>query len=118
PVILPNLCSCSFFFCQSHATHQAQPSFPTRRSSDLVQVGERLVEQERAGCAHDGAPQCHPLALPAGQLRRQPVEQHRQAEPLRRDRNSTRLNSSHVSISYAVFCLKKKKKHKKTHTSQ
>src|SRR5699024_12417961 len=26
-----------------------------------------------------------------------------------RDRKSTRLNSSHVSISYAVFCLKKKK---------
>src|SRR5438874_8480773 len=29
----------------------------------------------------------------------------------RRDRKSTRLNSSHVEISYAVFCLKKKKKH-------
>src|SRR5439155_22152912 len=28
----------------------------------------------------------------------------------RRDRKSTRLNSSHVAISYAVFCLKKKKK--------
>src|SRR5690242_20808771 len=30
-----------------------------------------------------------------------------------RDRKSTRLNSSHMSISYAVFCLKKKKKQKK-----
>src|SRR3989442_15422985 len=30
------------------------------------------------------------------------------------DRKSTRLNSSHVRISYAVFCLKKKKKHKTT----
>src|SRR3989442_11468178 len=30
------------------------------------------------------------------------------------DRKSTRLNSSHVRISYAVFCLKKKKKIKKT----
>src|SRR5204862_6818360 len=29
-----------------------------------------------------------------------------------RDRKSTRLNSSHVEISYAVFCLKKKKKNK------
>src|SRR5215510_15257899 len=29
----------------------------------------------------------------------------------RRDRKSTRLNSSHVAISYAVFCLKKKKQH-------
>src|SRR5438445_4402992 len=31
----------------------------------------------------------------------------------RRDRKSTRLNSSHANISYAVFCLKKKKKNKK-----
>src|SRR5699024_11968240 len=31
------------------------------------------------------------------------------AENIERDRKSTRLNSSHVSISYAVFCLKKKK---------
>src|SRR5437868_11016389 len=30
-------------------------------------------------------------------------------QPVGRDRKSTRLNSSHVSISYAVFCLKKKK---------
>src|SRR2546426_6026318 len=37
--------------------------------------------------------------------------------PLRaRDRKSTRLNSSHLVISYAVFCLKKKKKHP-THQS-
>ena len=35
-------------------------------------------------------------------------------EPLPRDRKSTRLNSSHKPISYAVFCLKKKiKKNKK-----
>src|SRR5438477_6110112 len=31
------------------------------------------------------------------------------------DRKSTRLNSSHMSISYAVFCLKKKKKKKNKH---
>src|SRR5690242_21075551 len=30
-----------------------------------------------------------------------------------KDRKSTRLNSSHMSISYAVFCLKKKKKNNK-----
>src|SRR5437870_6711532 len=30
---------------------------------------------------------------------------------VRRDRKSTRLNSSHVAISYAVFCLKKKRRH-------
>src|SRR5690348_18167044 len=33
------------------------------------------------------------------------------------DRKSTRLNSSHPSISYAVFCLKKKKKQKNMHTA-
>src|ERR1039457_2137473 len=33
--------------------------------------------------------------------------------PLLLDRKSTRLNSSHLVISYAVFCLKKKKQHKK-----
>src|SRR3712207_7769861 len=32
----------------------------------------------------------------------------------RPDRKSTRLNSSHANISYAVFCLKKKKKHEET----
>src|SRR5438876_7742605 len=36
-------------------------------------------------------------------------------EPGREDRKSTRLNSSHPSISYAVFCLKKKKT-QKNHT--
>src|SRR5690242_20848873 len=34
------------------------------------------------------------------------------------DRKSTRLNSSHMSISYAVFCLKKKKKKKKNKNKQ
>src|SRR3712207_7881130 len=35
-------------------------------------------------------------------------DEHQQAD---QDRKSTRLNSSHANISYAVFCLKKKKKH-------
>src|SRR3712207_8978263 len=34
-------------------------------------------------------------------------------EALQKDRKSTRLNSSHANISYAVFCLKKKKKKNK-----
>src|SRR5258705_5959997 len=34
--------------------------------------------------------------------------------PHNRDRKSTRLNSSHLGISYAVFCLKKKKKNYET----
>src|SRR5690606_42021593 len=36
----------------------------------------------------------------------------------RRDRKSTRLNSSHVKISYAVFCLKKKRKQKPPHQTE
>src|SRR6478736_7544648 len=39
------------------------------------------------------------------------------ARPLT-DRKSTRLNSSHSQISYAVFCLKKKKKHKPTNSDK
>src|SRR5204862_7320397 len=41
-------------------------------------------------------------------FRRGPIR-HSRRRPPRRDRKSTRLNSSHVEISYAVFCLKKKK---------
>src|SRR4249920_4014408 len=37
----------------------------------------------------------------------------RRSRPSAQDRKSTRLNSSHVRISYAVFCLKKKKKKEK-----
>src|SRR2546422_4214553 len=44
-----------------------------------------------------------------GKLRRQGIEVEI-APWRRRDRKSTRLNSSHGYISYAVFCLKKKKK--------
>src|SRR2546426_3047320 len=41
-----------------------------------------------------------------------PVSRPRKAK---RDRKSTRLNSSHLVISYAVFCLKKKKKQRLLH---
>src|SRR2546429_7844539 len=42
--------------------------------------------------------------------RRQRARCRSAGRPQRRDRKSTRLNSSHGYISYAVFCLKKKKK--------
>src|SRR5690625_2050680 len=49
---------------------------------------------------------------------REPLPDHLPVEeieiyPQGEDRKSTRLNSSHVAISYAVFCLKKKKRHQK-----
>src|SRR3712207_7391760 len=48
--------------------------------------------------------EAHPPGLPV------PHPDHRDIS----DRKSTRLNSSHANISYAVFCLKKKKKQTKT----
>src|SRR5438874_9746073 len=45
-----------------------------------------------------------------------PARVARAGDDARRDRKSTRLNSSHVEISYAVFCLKKKKKEKQQRT--
>src|SRR5438034_3573486 len=47
--------------------------------------------------------------------RRRYCRRGRGRSPGRRDRKSTRLNSSHTVISYAVFCLKKKKKKTEKH---
>src|SRR5690606_40445052 len=67
-----------------------------------------------------GQPPAHEVAdLAVGELEREhavvlpalPHPGERGADGRRRDRKSTRLNSSHVKISYAVFCLKKKKKY-------
>src|SRR5438034_6137257 len=43
-----------------------------------------------------------------------PVDSDLRLDEMGLDRKSTRLNSSHTVISYAVFCLKKKKKYSKT----
>src|SRR5256885_11859567 len=61
--------------------------FPTRRSSDLQHL------------THDWN-LCGLQCLPSGEIGKAPTCT---------DRKSTRLNSSHLVISYAVFCLKKKK---------
>src|SRR2546428_2770778 len=66
------------------------------------QVGPELLEVELAGARHR-------IRLVAVVVRR--GARLRQLAHVRvRDRKSTRLNSSHDQISYAVFCLKKKKK--------
>src|SRR5205814_6253309 len=59
--------------------------FPTRRSSDLIRW-RKETDMSNEGVA--------PVSLKLGI-----------------DRKSTRLNSSHLGISYAVFCLKKKNSH-------
>src|SRR5688572_31845844 len=60
-----------------------------------------------------GARACrHGIHLQHGRRCRALAQNRRTERPLRRlaqDRKSTRLNSSHSQISYAVFCLKKKK---------
>src|SRR5207249_11776017 len=68
----------------------------TRAGPARQRVGRRLAPRPARGR--------RPLATGEG-LRR--ARDHDRAP---RDRKSTRLNSSHVSISYAVFCLKKKNK--------
>src|SRR3712207_7050569 len=79
------------------------------RSRGAHRGGHR--DQERQ--ARAGQPQ-GAARLPAGPdgAQRRVVgrgPQHPRRHRLRRDRKSTRLNSSHANISYAVFCLKKKK---------
>src|SRR5690606_42126405 len=94
------------------------PPLPTRLSSDLAQPPCSTTARSppgRLGAIRAGRaspPMQLGRAHPPGgdRWRRAPgrvgperSKQHRAAE----DRKSTRLNSSHVKISYAVFCLKK-----------
>src|SRR5690606_41369273 len=92
------------------------PSCPTRRSSDLA-VGAVGADTAEAEVLDEPVVQ-RPvdLELERAQRVRDPFVRialtvrpvvHRVDAPV--DRKSTRLNSSHVKISYAVFCLKKKK---------
>src|SRR5690349_24035624 len=94
-----------FFYCAGD--HRDLHSFPTRRSSDLgghrraveveVAAGEDpllAVEAAAGESEAEGNPAIGEHLVPA--IAGFP------------DRKSTRLNSSHVEISYAVFCLKKK----------
>src|SRR5947208_8412207 len=73
-------------------------SFPTRRSSDLVTV---LVHETTARAAIILNPI---LRFFLKRMAEFPAPRHARLA----DRKSTRLNSSHQIISYAVFCLKKK----------
>src|SRR3989442_7726977 len=82
--------------------------FPTRRSSDLDGVDVRLLLQREVDGARAALARVEPRRVhdvfDAVEDARDLIQPDRTA-----DRKSTRLNSSHVRISYAVFCLKKKK---------
>src|SRR3712207_8842171 len=87
--------------------------FPTRRSSDLVALFDRDAQVALAAAlgGHQQAlvdPPPHGATVGVGLVLRR--EETQQDERLGEDRKSTRLNSSHANISYAVFCLKKTNK--------
>src|SRR5699024_12649477 len=86
--------------------HRELHSFPTRRSSDLKEVEER--DKTRIMGVDLGIANFAYTAFSFDNWLRYSIEGNEILE-FKRDRKSTRLNSSHVSISYAVFCLKKKK---------
>src|SRR5699024_12101620 len=90
-------------------------SFPTRRSSDLdgrLKSYEELVERSTVLQGDGFVIQVASLddIIEAKERANRPKDREGLPElrAIREDRKSTRLNSSHVSISYAVFCLKKK----------
>src|SRR3712207_8154816 len=104
-----------FFFKEPATTeistlslHTALPIFAGRRGHRRARVVARRhderrqhVERQRRDRVVRGVP--HRVVEPPAQRRLQLLQ------VARRDRKSTRLNSSHANISYAVFCLKKKK---------
>src|SRR5204863_8441766 len=101
------------FLLKCYVHHPHLHSFPTRRSSDL----------NRSSATHRSPTRsCRPASnasssFPRTSISPAPKWKSRSAGTMKtrstrvgKDRKSTRLNSSHVEISYAVFCLKKKKK--------
>src|SRR5947209_17250811 len=92
--------------------HQHLPSFPTRRSSDLgarivfvlIVRGIERVENDDLG---GGGPRGGHEVVQSLRGAEQMAGGARVHQKI--DRKSTRLNSSHANISYAVFCLKNKR---------
>src|SRR5690606_41270441 len=95
---------CSFFFSRDGDPRDLH-SFPTRRSSDL-----KLIAPDDEG--HDNIEGSDKLfaAIKTIIVADLVMSVDNVIAIAGADRKSTRLNSSHVKISYAVFCLKKKKK--------
>src|SRR5437879_8710332 len=104
--LLSLLCACA-------RPPPAQPSFPTRRSSDLAQ-GEGAQADDHGVSGTEPPVGFEPTTARVGR----PTRRAENASPCgAADRKSTRLNSSHRCISYAVFCLQKKREHTEVITS-
>src|SRR5207248_11534998 len=108
---------CSFFF-NSYRPPRHLPPFPTRRSSDLDTedamarsrsriTRRRFVYLAASAGAVAATARASAQSRPAGVFVSAKTTEAPSLDPT--DRKSTRLNSSHRTISYAVFCLKKKK---------
>src|SRR5207248_11429724 len=109
PLYEPSPSLPSFLF-PSSAPHPHLPSFPTRRSSDLraVRAAVDRTADRRHALRRLLRSRFDNSARPPDERARRPHSDGQSgADDL--DRKSTRLNSSHRTISYAVFCLKKKK---------
>src|SRR5699024_12391378 len=93
-----------FFFFNYYCHIRDILSFPTRRSSDLLkEPNTRKVLSSDRGFFVNG------MVVDIDIYCNKSREELANTVYNEQDRKSTRLNSSHVSISYAVFCLKKKK---------
>src|SRR5689334_23966129 len=80
-----------------------------------------LTREHHAVAGGHEEEECRPMTFDDGVdvgCRRRARPEDARGPDRERDRKSTRLNSSHSSISYAVFCLKKKKNHSSRHPSQ
>src|SRR5207302_10186926 len=106
----------SFFFRFPRPPRSTLFPYTTLFRSSLSQRCERDVPgypcQDRAHqLVPAGAPDrdANRAAVRPGEARSKPLRRAESIAPRFADRKSTRLNSSHVKISYAVFCLKKKK---------
>src|SRR2546430_13705599 len=100
-VMKPRMVCCYFFFFLMIRRPPRSTLFPTRRSSDLAaRVGaDELVRHLLLHDVDEHLP---------GAMHRDDVVGVDLLQGGHGDRKSTRLNSSHSQISYAVFCLKKK----------
>src|SRR5690606_42164507 len=98
----------ALLFSDCYGDHLVLHSSPTRRSSDLSALEPESAPDRPSVPARPAAPASPPRRLAA--IASPPSAPSPPLPPApSADRKSTRLNSSHVKISYAVFCLKKKK---------
>src|SRR5688500_19216123 len=93
-----------------HLHHRAHHSFPTRRSSDLHGRGGLWAVRAAGGSGLGLASSFRPRpGVAPYYIVEQGIKKKLKGRLSYSDRKSTRLNSSHLVSSYAVFCLKKKK---------